>query len=350
MATTVRALPLLVLFVACARDEGPAPVQSAPSVAEPASTPPASSPSAVQRGAPAVQVAAPAIDPTLRFGKNDYEVDPPALPARPIPWIPDVPELEAVLPQGTPAYLEESWKVWNASPSERWILHVIQIIARSADPDAEVRRVEGAAKALGGKAREDIPPVASIVDLGMAANDVAVRIERAPSAPPWWKDTARGPLKLMVRDTGRGSVQVWLAVGHREATGRPALEKFASTLPDAPALLALGKAIGSTLTHARYTRQPGMKPAATIDVERARSAAEEREMDAVLKLEGGISVQSVAGNAVGEKWDARRSRALEQLLGARGFRRTSESVWRKPPRYQVWAFGGLEVSVHAGGE
>lgn len=100
-------------------------------------------------------------DPTLRFVKPEWTADRAGDLVRPVPWIPDAPELEELIPRGAISMLEEAWSLTRTG-----LVHRVQMVVVPEDNTA-VTTLRRAIIALGTRltARTDVP-VMTYLDRG----------------------------------------------------------------------------------------------------------------------------------------------------------------------------------------
>lgn len=250
----------------------------------------------------------PRLDPSNRL--NDGVV-------RPIPWMPDDPQVEAVLPTTQATLLVEGWELMDIDGSER-LRHTVSGIFEAPDPARFLVDLSAAVDRWEGTARADIPLVYTFV----AAD------RTAPAAPRVlrWLDrdgpTGKRPVMIVAEPFDARHVQL-LATVILDTADVGALTTFASTCPE-PELRAALVALGDLV---RVEDQRDLRSGmCTFKVRRVVSEAETRAVDAILARERPPEVEFEEFLADGGR---RLQRAREPFL----------KTWRRDGRRALQAGG-----------
>jgi hypothetical protein len=284
----------------------------------------------------------PRLDPTLRFAASRFDVDTEEL-RRPAPWIPDAPRLEALLPEAPALALLEKWAVeetFARIEREHWVSHRVHGIFTPEDPAATL---EGIRAQVGGwrlDDREDIAPVLTLLDPGLAAGRVVVSETPAgPAVSRWATDPETGtPVHLYAGMVpGSAALQISLASLHPIHNRDETLDTFVASLPGHDLARGLDR-INDPLHRASYRRELGSSPLVEIAFEQPTDP----ELERALERRPGESLEAHAKryDPIAERAHRRWAARIDRWARGRGFSpdRSDErfdTVWisRKPPAY-----------------
>lgn len=217
--------------------------------------------------APEVPVPPPRLDPSNRLADG----------VRPVPWMPDDPLIEAVLPTAPATLLVEGWELTDLDGSER-VRHTVSGIFEAPDPAGFLVDLSTAVDRWEGKVRADIPLVYTFV----AADRTA---PPSPRVLRWLdRDAPYGkrPVMVVAEPFDERHVQL-LATVVLDTADVGALGTFSSACPE-PDLRAALVALGP-LVSVEDQRKPDRSGMCTIKVRRVISEAETRAVDAILAEE-----------------------------------------------------------------